>query len=70
MGMSSSMTGIAGASIARGDGLKLVDGKLFPALSNEQTVGAAGEAIAAGEEMVCGSKGHWTAAPPKQRNNS
>ena len=60
-------TGEAGAEIKRGDTLKLSDGKLFPALSNEQAIGAAAEPAAKGEEMICGQDMFWRR---KRRSNT
>jgi hypothetical protein len=59
------LTGVAGANIRRGDTVKLVDGKLFPALSNEKHIGAAAEAIREGAEMICSKESHWRNAPSK-----
>lgn len=52
-------TGKAGADIKRGDALKLSDGKLYPALSNEQAIGAAAEPAAEGQEMFCDQDTSW-----------
>ena len=53
------MSGEAGEDIKRGDALRLSDGKLYPALSNEQAIGAAAEPAAKGEEMFCDQGMTW-----------
>lgn len=60
--------GVAGANIRRGDLVKLVDGKLFPALSSEAHLGVAAESILQGAEMFCSSEQYWRNAPSNDRS--
>ncbi|WP_172787631.1 MULTISPECIES: hypothetical protein [Bradyrhizobium] len=48
--------------------MKLVDGKLFPALSSEAHLGVAAESILEGAEMFCSTEKHWRNAPSKDRS--
>ena len=52
-------TGYAGENIRRGDMIKIVDEKLFPALLFERNVGVAIEDIAEGTHAYCLQDGLW-----------
>jgi hypothetical protein len=67
--MSNVMTAIAGAEIRRGDIVKLVDGKLFPAFLFEQHAGAAAEDIPAGIRAYSVRQGAWKIVPPGFRSS-
>lgn len=58
------LTGMAGADIRRGDMVKVVNGKLFPALLYEQYEGSAGEDIPQGARAYCRNDKIWRAMPP------
>ncbi|QQN66081.1 hypothetical protein JIR23_10530 [Bradyrhizobium diazoefficiens] len=58
------LTGKAGADIRRGDMIKLVKGKLFPALLYEENEGAAAEDIPEGARAFCLDNKIWRTMPP------
>lgn len=58
------LTGKAGADIRRGDMVKLVQGKLFPALLYEQCEGGAAEDIPEGTIAYCRNDKVWRTMPP------
>lgn len=58
------LIGKAGAEIRRGDMIKLVEGKLFPALLYEQCEGAAAEDIHEGARAYCINNKIWRTMPP------
>lgn len=58
------LTGTAGAEIRRGDLIKLVEGKLFPAFLYEQCEGAAAEDIPEGARAYCLNNKIWRTMPP------
>lgn len=58
---------IAGVDIKRGDVIKLVDGKIVPALIDEPHLGAASDFIPEGCEAQCAKSGHWRPTRPLRR---
>jgi hypothetical protein len=62
--MSNIMIATAAALIRRGDTVKIVNGQLLPALSNEQHVGAAGEDIPEAAHAYALRDSIWRQAPP------
>lgn len=58
------LTGKAGANIRRGDMVKLVKGKLFPALLYETNEGAAAEDIPEDARAYCLNDKIWRTMPP------